>query len=75
MKNKLNLSKEDKDVYTINADPWGHYEISSENLIYISHGMFEGMQCENQDNKVAISLKCREVIKLIDEIELLNKTP
>ncbi len=69
----LNLSKEEKDIYILSADPWGQFEIESDNMQYGVFGELHGLQCRNQDNAEAIKNKCSEVVKLIEEIEQLNK--
>jgi hypothetical protein len=69
----LNLSTEEKDIYFLAADPWGDFEIKSENLIYGTIGNFEGMQCRNNENHKEILKRCGKIVKLIEEIEQLNK--
>lgn len=69
----LNLSTEEKDIYILSADPWGYFEINSDNLQYGVLGDLHGLQCRNQDNAEKIKDKCSEVVKLIEEIEQLNK--
>lgn len=70
----LNLSKEKKDIYILSADPWGQYELKSYNLIYAVCGDLHGVQCRNIDNEDEIKNKCSQVVKLIEEIEQLNKS-
>lgn len=70
---KLNLSTEEKDIYIIATDPWGIYEIESDNIIYGQIGNLHGMQCRNSDNYKKLLDKCSQVVKLIEEIEQLNK--
>jgi hypothetical protein len=69
----LNLSTEIKDIYIISADPWGQYEIESDNIRYGVIGNLHGLQCRNADNYKEILDKCSQVVKVIEEIEQLNK--
>jgi len=70
---KINLSTEIKDVYTISADPWGDFEIQSDNLFYAHTKTHHGAQCRNITNSDIIRAKCAIVVNLIEEIEQLNK--
>ena len=69
----LNLSNEKKDIYWLSVDPWGKYELESDNLHYVTIGELDGLQCRNQDNSSKIAEKGNLVVKLIEEIEQLNK--
>lgn len=66
------------DNYKINAaypfeSKYNEIEITSENLIYTElQDTHTGLQCNNQKNEKKIHDKCREISKLIKEINELN---
>ncbi len=70
---ELNLSTEEKDIYILAADPWGQFEIESDNIRYGLIGNLSGLQCRNQNNAEKIKDKCLQIVKLIEEVEQLNK--
>jgi len=56
------------------SDKYGELEIVSENLVYTElQNTHSGLQCNNMNNEKLIHDKCRQVSKLIKEIDQLNK--
>lgn len=56
------------------SDKYGEIEILSDNLIYTElQNTHSGLQCRNMGNEKMIHKKCRQVSKLIKEIDQLNQ--
>lgn len=61
------------DVYILKSNTWGMYELKSENLEHSRFDDLHGLWCKNTGNNKEILEKCKQIIKLIEEIEDLNK--
>jgi hypothetical protein len=57
------------------SEHYGEIEIESEGLLYVElQDTHSGCQSNNLENNELIHEKCREISKLIKEIDKLNKT-